>query len=372
MRSIHRSAALVLLPFLALGAATTPAGHAGEPTDPVLLRGQAPAGSDLQVTLQPKGSVLAVAERGDEVIPHELPAEVDQDGSFIVRADIASIPQRYVDEGGVVNVRVFALDGAGAVWSEYTTARAVGASQSWGDPLQQPTVIARSAASSGVSVGELTRLGPAPDGGAARVSARQLCNDRITNRYRTRATVAGSYPAGDRAWVTVQNSTGGKYGVAERQPGQRVRRVGEQYARGGWEWKSLKKRATRHYRAQIGYVEIERRYRDTRGLCQFYFNWEPTVETGGIKTRRTSRPDWRRTRCTGVPQGRWSRVRSDGSPFSFSVGVSSGGFVGINLAVTKQYSRGGMKISYAVRGRKAMCGRGTFPAVAPDVLERRR
>lgn len=150
-------------------------GQALETTDPVLVQGQAPAGADVQVTLQPKGSALADADVGDEVVPYDLVADVDQDGSFVVRADLRSIPRRYVDQAGIVNVRVFALDESGAVWSEYTTARAAGdgVSKSWGDPLQAPTVAARSAAPSGVSVGELTRLGPAPDDGAARVSARR-------------------------------------------------------------------------------------------------------------------------------------------------------------------------------------------------------
>lgn len=74
-----------------------------------------------------------------------------------------------------------------------------------------------------------------------------------------------AYQPDDRSWLTVDYSTGGQYGVAEKQPGQRVRRVGNQYAQGGWNWNAVKRKTTRQYRAGIGFIEIERRYRDVRG-----------------------------------------------------------------------------------------------------------
>lgn len=303
------------------------------------------------------------------------------DGRFEVRATPADIPRRYIDEDGIINLHVMALSNDGEVWSEHVPAKAaaVNGSPVWIDSLSHEppgagfATSSRAGALSGVSIGSLSRLGARPARPSARTARGPICSDRVTSRYRANAHAAASYPVGrDRSWFSVQSSNGGRYGVAEKQPGQRVQRAGTQHAPGGWAWAARRRKATRAYLINVGYVAIEHRYRDTAGYCQYYFTYEPTVETGGTRTKGISRPTrWRET-CVGVSPGRWSRLRSDGSPYSLSWGVGTAGFLGINLSVSKQYSRRGHKVVYNVHGRKKMCGKGQAPAVAPDVLERRR
>jgi len=369
--------------FAALALVGTLGGATGAEAEdlelPVLLRGQVPNGAQIQVSLKPKGKVLHRAQVGDVVEPLPLDS-VSVNGSwFEVRARPSGIPSRYIDADGIVNVHVMGLGADGEVWSENIPAKAgtLDGNPVWVDSLThdvRDVPASRVVQGSGVSVGSLTYLGTSTSSQSRTTSTAQAsCSDRVTERFRANALTAASYPAGDRSWFAVRSSNGGRYGVAEKQPGQPVKKTGTMHASGGWHWTSVRRKATRAYRVEVAYVETEHRYRDINGNCQYYFTWEPTVETGGAGPKKVSRPQNWREACVNVGAGRWARVKSDGSPYSLSWGVGTAGVVGVNLSVTKQYSKRGHKVVYKVRGHKRMCGKGgKWPAVAPDVLERRR
>lgn len=85
-----------------------------------------------------------------------------------------------------------------------------------------------------------------------------------------------------------------------------------------------------------------------------------------------TRPDW--GTCTPVRFGKWRRYKSDGHAYSYGSAVKFSSVLGIDLSISRQYSKSQQAI-YMVRGprQKKMCGNdGIYPSESGKQIERFR
>lgn len=356
---------------------------------PVALTGRLPA-ADATVSVEVilSGEAISDLPDGANVPSWVLPQRaVSRHGSsYSVHLGPSSVPSRFRSDDGVVTFRIRAADPSGRFWTTTTSARIVaptaGTRPVWAEPVTsvgRPSGHRR-AGDSGVDVGSLTSMRSKPSLGRALVSGhRQSLADsdcpyhQIQQREVVWATIGTSYPIGGSvARMDVDSSQGARYGTAGSVIEYHPRRTGSAYADGSWAFAWRWDRVARSYRKQVEYVLHRWGTRDSNFRCHLEWEWIPSVETGGVSSnRRIPRPRW--TTCAPVPKGTWTRIRSDGHPYSYGVGVSISSIIGFNLSVRRNYSKP-QRIVYDIRGPglRRMCGNNAYPSLSGKQMERYR
>lgn len=349
-----------------------------------MVRGRLPAGATVRAFARTNEALAA----GEEVESIELPVEVDEAaGRFAVRVKAAELPDRYFAQREIIDVQVVAERAGGKLWIDHTSAKAVrrDARVVWTSPqASAPRSGARFGrlsdrhAAGGVAVGKLTEVPGSADTGSAdtRTSRAGTCSTKVVNRRRVRARIADTYPIGkSRAWLAVDHSNGGMYQYTMKVPKHPREKMGMMHARGSWGVTSGRFRHAKKHTIAVRYRVVDNGFQRTDGTCGYYITHEPAVELGGHLNPNIKRAKPRNFKnCTRVARrSTWRRIRSDGSPYRRSYGVSAGAMVGVNLAVTKNYGKSTHVVKYKIRGsrKKWMCGNNRFPSVARRVMEKR-
>jgi hypothetical protein len=122
----------------------------------------------------------------------------------------------------------------------------------------------------------------------------------------------------------------------------------------------------------VKYRVIDNKFRRADWTCGYYITHEPWKETGGFKPpSNAKRPNFKH--CEPWPSGfTFKRYYDDGRRYQRSYGVQAGAFLGVSLALTKNYGESSHMVKYKVRGRKKMCGNNDEPGLAGKVMEKKR
>lgn len=336
-----------------------------------------------------------------------LPVKVSRNGeAFTVLANPSGIPKRYFDGDDNVDLQVVVETSSGDFWVDHASAKAAFApairhrespteqpTMGWTDPLA-PTEAPDSARLRGpsqrferllvdsgnpapryelrgVEVGRLAHVGPLTN--QRRPDRSTACTPTVLNRRWVRARIGSSFPVGrSRSWLRVLESDGGSYQAALKVPHHPLEKMEMMHADGQWRAVSARRSSPRHYTVAVKYLTVDNKFRATDGTCQYYLTYEPDQESGVVRESAARRRPRART-CFRADSGyTFARRRSSGNPYTVALGVSAAGWLGVNLAVQKNYAPEHHEIVYKIAGRsKLLCGNDGAPAVASIVSEKK-
>lgn len=197
---------------------------------------------------------------------------------------------------------------------------------------------------------------------------------RTLPRKRVWATVGTSYPVGkSKAWMTVGSGSANSttYGGALKFPGVHAALSGTRSIDGGWTKIWNPSGVKRSYRKEIEYRRVES-YNYLAGPACDHVHWIPAGETGGTasNTKGINRPKWKK--CVEALPGPFIRNHADGNNYDYGAGVKLKDVLGIDLGVSRKYSRT-QSLTYDIVGKnKMLCGNNDWPSRAGKVMERYR
>lgn len=419
MKPAHMFAAFALLavPGLVLSTSAAAGSAAAElapsSADPILMTGTiAPATGEVSRSLDAVAYLDPIDRRGVEppvgssVDLFTLPANavrVDDNGSFTVVADPATIPSTHVDEDGLVTLRLDLTDPDTSQAGHWVaSARAVRVADgsgdlAWLDPMDSSWRAAHSARSGGVTLPTVAAL-PAEAGAlsvsqipaapAARVQLQVVpgladaaslqpedTDDDMTSmdgavcrwgNYRTRwATVGTSYPIGpDTSTLKYGSSSNTTFGAAVKYSGG-WSASGSKTMSDEWGQDFPPTKELRSYRVSVRYRQ--QHCTDSSGV-RGHSHWLPQYETGGTATNiLSSRPNF--TNCVDVSDGDWWRGEVRGSDYSLSSGVKFKDVIGIDLRTQRAYSSAS-RLVYNLKKPRRLCGNNDDPSRASKIRAR--
>lgn len=389
-RTVTRCAAAACITAgLLVGSPIPTAVSAETQDDPIAVSGDLPPGAQ---TIQV--SAVSPAQGAD---PHPdyviTDASVEMSpGSYVASFDPSALPADYVQEGGIVDLRI-AFEGNGRAWMTEKSVRVVSlpsGEEVWTDPVDTSGIVdeahevaLRSQAGGRTAIPVLAAEGEPEfeDDGIMTDGDEYVETPPVIGRdcvkygpysaYTRSATIGTTYPVGnDKARMIVESSDGATYGMASKTniAGAEWESDGSKFTKTNWGFEWTWGGGDRSYRKGIEYGYTWLRCGGTK-VSEGY---EPMGETGGTGLNPgITRPDWK-TYCPNVSNGNWWREDSNGTAYAYGAAVKIADVLGINLSIRRQYTTD-QKLVYDISGgNKRMCGSNTWPAKAGKVMERFR
>lgn len=379
------------------------------------------------VSIEPTSEAEAGMSVGDTLALAEVPEESVLVRGRTLRLLVApeDVPAEYIDHNGGVTFTVDATDEKGELWTSGVSVQMVvdeGGQLAWVDALS-PSALAAAArpgsvphsrakqvppghdvASDGAELPAMVSLGkPAtearPGVTPAEAAARDSLGEsdlrlaghghtsttKLLATKRVWTTVGTTYPLGAstarvefRGWeghsMGVATSVSSSYGSWEQ---TRLKKTTDE-----WGYVPLMSSAMRSYQLEMSYGRYKVWYDCFRHhtYCKVKYEWRPRWATGGHRpVTLSTRPGWKRKEyCTSwTGAGDWYRQASGYNAYSYSAGVKLKTEIGIDLGVSRQYSKeqgNSAKHHYFIRNGnpKIMCGDNHVPARSGKQVERYR
>lgn len=382
--------AFALLASLVIGLSSSAPAIADDPVldTPIALVGQTNGasleGAQIRVDLWPRDDVEKRGKVGEHVPTHKLPASnITINGStFAIRLRPEDVPKNAMNDDGRVHISVRVVDAKNSTIG--FTEKTVKVLRR--EPTRQPAWIDASSALAEDAEVDSVRVEPgqvrlnmrAAKTSLSRVSlsSSASCGSGWTRVQSTSSTgsprdrwgaLGKTYiPKGttSTAWAYHSKGRSNTFGSAYS-AGKDIsyeRKGSHTYSSGvSFEW-DRSRSPYMEYRVGVRYGKYQYQVEDQDGNCWRGEDrlWKARYNTGGYALVKSSyQPTWRYD-CVPVPSGRWTRERSDGNNYSWSVGLKFKSYIGIDLGASRTYTTSSY-IAYKVVGNKRLCGNDRVP-----------